>query len=254
LPADSSPSYRRLANVVDLQTTTARCMGVLFPTVLIFWAFKGSGEFRKRNGKSKEMSRKAVTAFMDFLDSEIQHQWEERRKIVKGERGPELAALYKGRANQTEYIKQEFLTQAGLRVQQDRPTTDSLFANLKNLFSRRRTVVENQPKHGSREEARADMTAEERMGTPYDKSDLTPGEDRIVRTEGGMAASESKPTLAQWMKSVEGALAKGEKVPKKVARDFIERGGVIPESRKVDYQDVIDYVKKLGGKADTGPV
>jgi ribosomal protein S18 acetylase RimI-like enzyme len=38
--------------------------------------------------------------------------------------------------------------------------------------------------------ARADMTAEERLGTPYERTDLREGEERIVRREGGVAESK----------------------------------------------------------------
>lgn len=70
--------------------------------------------------------------------------------------------------------------------------------------------------------ARANMTAAERMGTPYEKSDLAPGEERIVRMGGGISQSV---TIAEWMKAVEAAVAAGKKVPASVIEDYLKRGG-----------------------------
>jgi hypothetical protein len=82
--------------------------------------------------------------------------------------------------------------------------------------------------------ARADMTAEERMGTPYERTDLAQGEERIVRTGGGVAEARNKtPEIGDSMTSGE-------------FRDYISSLPLKDSFGKLDYNDA----REISGAGD----
>jgi len=160
------------------------------------------------NTKTDTITVNSARPYKEHLSSilhEIQHAIQEREGFASGssiaasvDNASETKAKFDALTTEHDALKEKPFAQ---RTPRENTRLRNLASEIRDMAesivseTNRNYMLSSGEEEARRVSARADMTQAERMGTPYDRTDLAPGEERIVRRGGGVAESRETSNL-----------------------------------------------------------